>query len=135
MAETTDVYQDVASADAGEEIRTLAGEALEHARELFRAEVALAKLELKTEAKRAALAAALAMFALMLLHAGFLVLIAAIILALSDQAPFVAVVGAVLIVLAAGAAFAAFAAFKRRHLVRTRANLSRDVALLRLRHE
>ena len=134
MSETTD-WRRGQTNDAGEQIRTLANEAVDHARDLLRAEVALAKLELKGEAKKAALAAGLAALSLVLLHAGFLVLVGAIILALFAQPLAAAIVGLVLVLLAAGAALAALAAFKHRHMARTRAGLSRDAALLRLRHE
>jgi hypothetical protein len=121
--------------ETGAQLRLLAGEALEHARELFRAELYLAKLELTVEAKRAGIAALFLALSLVLLHAGFLVIVAAIILALFAQPLAAAAVGLVLIVLSAGAALAALAAFKRRHLARTRAGLSRDVALLRWRRK
>lgn len=121
--------------DAGEHLRTLAEEALQSARELVRAELSLAKLELKNEAKKAGFAVLFAGLALLLLHAGVLVLVAALVMALFGKPLAAAVVGVLLLALASGSALAAVAAFKRRHLERTRAGLSRDAAVLRLRHE
>lgn len=123
-------------AEPGENLAMLADEALQHAKELVRAELSLAKLELHKEAKAAAFSAACAVLALVLLHAGFLVLVAAVVLALFAKPLAAASVGVVLIAAAAGAAFAALHAFKRRHLPRTRARLSRDAhALMRFKHE
>jgi uncharacterized membrane protein YqjE len=121
--------------DTGDHLRTLAEEALDAGRELVRAELSLAKLELENEAKKAGLAVMFAATGLVLLHAGVLVLVAALVMALFGKPLVAAAVGLLLLVLAAGAALAAVTAFERRHLERTRASLSRDAAVLRLKHE
>ncbi len=122
--------------DPAERLADLAGDAVTHAKELVRAELSLAKGELVKELKAGALAVALCVLALVFVHSGYLVLIAAIILALSGKALAAVVVGAALLVLGAGAAFAAYRAFKHRHLPRTRERLAQDAqALLRFRHE
>jgi uncharacterized membrane protein YqjE len=137
MAETIDVNEpELAAQTMADRFSTLADEALVHARELVRAELSLVKVELQAEARRAALAGLFVVLALVLLHAGFLVLVASVILALFSEPAAAAVVGLVLLCLAVGAGLAAVAAFKRRHLPRTREGLSRDAhALMRFGHE
>ncbi len=122
--------------DPAERIATLADDAVAQAKELVRAELSLAKDELTKELKAAAFAVGLGILSLIFLHSGYLVLIAAIILALSGKALAAVVVGVALVLCAAGAAFAAYRAFKHRHLPRTRERLAQDAqALLRFRHE
>jgi uncharacterized membrane protein YqjE len=122
--------------DPAERLAMLADDAVEHAKELVRAELNLARDELKKEAKAAAFSLALVAASLVLIHTGFLVLVAALILAFAGNPVATTIIGIALMALAVGAALAAMRAFKRRHLPRTRRRLAQDAqALLRFRHE
>ncbi|HEV8245600.1 MAG TPA: phage holin family protein [Polyangiaceae bacterium] len=134
MADVTDAADN--AGDPGERFATLANRAVEHAKDLVRAELSLARDELQGEARAAAFSLALAILSLVFLNAGFLVLVAALVMTLLGKPLAVAIVGLALLGVAGGAAFAALHAFKRRHLARTRQRISDDAqTLLRFKHE
>jgi hypothetical protein len=109
---------------------------LEDARELVRAEIALARAELKGELKLAAVSIGVGIVALVLLHTALLVLVAALLVYLGGNALSIALVGAALAALAMACMIVTALVFSRRRLPRTRARFSRDAhSLLRFEHE
>jgi hypothetical protein len=105
-------------------------DALHHAQELIRAELALAGEELKRElaaAKKAGIALALAA---LLANTAVLLAAIALVLALGASAAVAAAVGAGLFVLAAAAVVAALSLLKIPRLRRTRSRIARDASVL-----
>jgi hypothetical protein len=105
---------------------------LEDAKELVRAELALARSELEGELKAALLSLSAGAIAVVLLHTALLVLVAALIVALGGDALTILLVGLALVLLAVAGASVAVLFFVRRHLPRTRERLARDASLLRM---
>lgn len=122
-----------ASNDSSEPLAKLVEHTLEDAKELVRAELALAKRELEGELKAAFASVVVGAFALVLVHTALLVFVAAVIVALGAGALTTFLVGLALVVLAALGGAAAVLFFTRRHLPRTRERLARDVSLFRMR--
>lgn len=118
--------------DSSERFAKLVQHTLEDAKELVRAELALAKSELQGELKAAVFSLAVGAVAVVLMHTALLVLVAALIVALGADALTILLVGLSLILLAVAGASVAVLFFVRRHLPRTRDRLARDASLLRI---
>jgi uncharacterized membrane protein YqjE len=118
--------------DASEPFAKLVQHTLEDAKELVRAELALAKSELQSELKGAVFSLSIGAVAVVLMHTALLVLVASVIVALGADALTILLVGLSLILLAVAGASVAVLFFVRRHLPRTRDRLARDRSLLRI---
>ena len=118
--------------DASDHFGKLVQHTLEDAKELMRAELALAKSELEGELKAALVSVSVGAIAVVLMHTALLVLVAALIVALGGDALTILLVGLALVLLAVAGASVAALFFVRRHLPRTRERLARDASLLRL---
>ena len=108
----------------------LIDDALHHARDLIRAEIALATEELKTElgaAKRASIALGLAV---LFVNAALLLAAIALLLALGASAAAAAAIGAGLLVLAAAALVVGLSLLRIPRLPRTRSRIARDARVL-----
>jgi hypothetical protein len=118
--------------DSSERFGQLVQHTLEDAKELVRAELALAKSEVAGELKAALVSVAVGAVAVVLMHTALLVLVTALIVALGADALTILLVGLALVLLAAAGAAVAALFFVRRHLPRTRERLARDASLLRI---
>lgn len=132
MAQTQPIGTRAPSID---ELTRLANDALGDAQELFRAEVALAKDELRAELKKMAIAAAAFSVAVLLLDAALLFLGLAVVFALGAGVAAVIGVAIGFLVLAGALALAGRALLKKPHMDRTRARLLRDARTLAHAHE
>ncbi len=121
-----------ANRDSSERFAKLVQHTLEDAKELVRAELALARTELEGELKAALLSLSAGAIAVVLLHTALLVLVAALIVALGGDALTILLVGLALVLLAVAGASVAVLFFVRRHLPRTRERLARDASLLKV---
>jgi hypothetical protein len=112
------------------------GDALHQAGQLIRAEVALAKSEVRQEIRAAERGALILAVGLVLLQSGVLVLAQALILKLGATTVVVAVTGSIFTVAAGLCIGMGAVILGRRHLVRTRARLEQDAhTLLDKSHE
>lgn len=101
----------------------LFSDALANARDVLRAEVALARQELREEATSIKLGLAVGLFGLLLLQAALLCLAVAIVLALGASTSAAWATGALLFLLGGATLGVARAMLSRRHMLRTRARL------------